>query len=207
MRIMFQLTCLILLSQSVYADQVLWSYPLDQLPPGWSVTAGEWDFEPDGAHSLAVAAAFETQWNELLSGQLVIPPGTDSISISAQQYSVTWETPAENTFSFTRMVLFINGGSNIYWNVSQNQTDSLPIFVVPPAAAGDTLTVQLLCVASSFPDPPFPPPGEPQATAGFHIWEFVVTAYGNLDLEAGTWASLKRHGHPGPNFTRQTGSH
>lgn len=207
MRVVFPLTCLILSSISAYADQVLWSYPLDQLPPGWSVTGGEWTFEPDGVHSLAEAAAFETQWNELLSEQLVIPPGTDSISISAQQHSVTWETQAGNTFSFTRMVLFINGGSNIYWNVSQNQTDSLPIFVVPPAAAGDTLTVQLLCVATSFPDPPFPPPGELQATADFHIWDFVVTAYGNLDLEAVTWASLKRHRHPGEAFTRQTGSH
>jgi hypothetical protein len=200
------LTCL-LLSQITRADQVLWNYPLDQLPPGWSVAGGEWAFEPDGAHSQAAAAAFENQWNELLSEQLVIPPGTDSISISAQQYSVTWETQAANTFSFTRMVLFINGGSEIYWNVSQNVTDSLPIFVVPPATAGDTLTVQLLCVAISDPEPPYPPPGEVQATADFHIWDFVVTAHGSLDLDTVTWASLKRLDHRGTKAGRQTGSH
>jgi len=206
-RFAFPLTLTIMLSLGAHADQVIWSYPLDQLPPGWSITEGEWTFGSEGAHSQAVAAAFETQWNELLSEQLVIPPGTDSISISAQQYSVTWETQAENTFSFTRMVLFINGSSNIYWNVSQNQTDSLPIFVVPPAAAGDTLTVQLLCVATSFPDPPVPPPGEPQATADLHIWDFVVTAYGDLELEAATWASLKRLGHHAPTPARPAGSH
>lgn len=207
MRIALPVTFGLVLCRSVSADQVLWSYPLDQLPPGWSVTAGQWTFGSDGAHSHAEAAAFETEWDELLSGELVLPPGTDSVGISAQQYSVTWETQAENTFSFTRMVLFINGVSNIYWNVSQNQTDSLPIFVVPPAAAGDTLTVQLLCVATSFPEPPVPPPGVPQATADLHIWDFVVTAYGSLELEAATWASLKRNGTARFNPVQPTGSH
>lgn len=88
------------------------------------------------------------------------------------------------------MVLFINGDSNIYWNVSGNITDSIPIFVVPPAAAGDTLIVQLLCVATSFPDPPVPPPGL-QATADFHLWDFLVTAYGGIGLEPSSWGSIK----------------
>lgn len=207
MRISLPLACLPLLFSGTRADLVLWNYPLDQLPPGWSVTGGEWSFESDGAHSHAEAAAFETQWNELLSEPLVLPPGTDSVGIFAQQFSVTWETQAANTFSFTRMVLFINGSSNIYWNVSQNQTDSLPIFVVPPAAAGDTLAIQLLCVATSFPDPPFPPPGELQATADFHIWDLFVTAYGSLDLQPATWASLKRTGFTGRAFVGRPGSH
>lgn len=207
MRVFLSFACTLLICRGTSADQVLWSYPLDQLPPGWTVTGGEWTFESDGAHSHAEAAAFETQWNELLSEPLVLPPGTDSVGISAQQFSVTWETQAENTFSFTRMVLFINGASNIYWNVSQNQTDSLPIFVVPPAAAGDTLAIQLLCVATSFPDPPFPPPGEPQATADFHIWDLVVTAYGSLDLQPATWASLKRKDVTGRAFVGRSASH
>lgn len=175
---------------SVHADQILWSYSLDELPPGWGVTSGEWSFQPDGAHSYAEAALYETQWNELVSGSLVLPMGTDSISISAQQYSVTWETDASNTFSFNRMVLFINGESGIYWNVSGNITDSLPVFVIFPALAGDTLEIHLICAATSFPDPPIPPPGV-QATADFHIWDFVVTAYGSIGLDPASWGGIK----------------
>jgi len=176
------------------ADQVLWSYPLTELPPGWTVTEGVWSFEADGAHSDAYVEAFQIDWNVLFSDTLVLPPGTDSISISASQYSVTWETDATSTFSFNRMVLLINGVGGIYWNVSGNVTSSDPIFVVPLAAAGDTVVVQLVCGASSYPDPPLPPPGQPQATADLHIWDFVVTAYGNLGLDQATWGAIKQEG-------------
>lgn len=180
------------LSGATRADLILWEYSMEDLPPGWTVTGGEWWFQDDGAHSHAEAEAFQEQWNELVSDQLVLPPGTDSVSIAAGQYSVTWETSEEGTFSFTRMVLEVNGDQGIYWNVSGNQTDSLPIFEVPPAAAGDTLTVHLICAAISFPDPPPPPPGELQAYADFHLWNFVVTAYGDLDLDLATWGAIKR---------------
>jgi hypothetical protein len=183
---------LAVLAWTIRADLVLWEYAMDDLPPGWTVTGGDWWFQADGAHSHAEAEPFQEQWNELVSNPLVLPPGTDSVSIAAGQYSVTWETSREGTFSFTRMVLSVNGSQGIYWNVSGNQTDSLPIFVVPPAVAGDTLVVHLICAAVSFPDPPPPPPGELQAYADFHLWDFVVTAYGDLDLPSTTWASIKR---------------
>ncbi len=175
------------------ADQVLWDYSLSEIPPGWQVVAGQWEFLPDGAHSEAAAEAYETDWNDLQSALLVLPPGTDSVSISAQQTSATWETELPNTFSLCRMNLGINGQYNIYWNVSAGASDSTPIFVVPPASAGDTLKVILLCSAICDPPPPTPPPGPgPQSTAVFHIWNFVVTAYGDIaDLESSTWASIK----------------
>ncbi len=184
---------LLLLPGISLADQVLWNYSLAELPPGWAIISGEWEFLPDGARSDAVAEAYETDWNELWSDLLILPGGTDSISIAAEQYSVTWRIEQPNTFAFTRMVLNINGESGIYWNVSLGQTDSLPIFVVPGAAAGDTVRVILFCTAVCDPPPPNPPPGPgPQATSDFHIWNFVVTAYGDIaDLEPATWASIK----------------
>lgn len=185
---------LVMIVSTAAAEQVLWDYPMTELPPGWLIYRGEWTFEPDGAHSDAVAAIYEEDWNELWSDELVLPPGTDSVTISAGQYSVTWETALPNTFSFCRMVLTINGINEIYWNVSGGITDSLPISVVPPASAGDTLRVNLLCVAISDPDPPSPSPGlEPQATADFHLWDFSITAHGDIQtLERDTWAGLKR---------------
>lgn len=182
------------LSGASFADLVLWDFSMNELPPEWEVIDGEWSFESDGAHSHAEVVAYQAQWNELVSNQLILPPGTDSVSIAANQFSVTWETAAENTFSLARMVLSINGNSGIYWNNSQNQTDSLLIFVVPPASAGDTLIVHLICAANSFPEPPPPPPGEVQAYADFHVWDFIVTAYGDLEHGAATWALIKRVG-------------
>lgn len=185
------LCCLTGLASAASADQVLWDYAMDELPPGWQVIAGDWQFISDGAHSFADAVAYEMDWNELMSDTLVLPPGTDSVSIAAQQYSVTWETPLVETFSLTRTVLSINGENEIYWNVSQNATDSLPIFVVPPASAGDSVVIYLICAANSSPPPPPPPPSELQATADLHIWDLVVTAYGQLDLENTTWGAIK----------------
>lgn len=183
--------CLCCLASGSHADQVLWSYALDELPPGWQVVSGQWQFLPDGSHAFADAAAYEIDWNKLVSDTLVLPPGTDSISIAAQQYSVTWETSLEETFSLTRMVLSINGEEEIYWNVSQNVTDSLPIFVIPPAAAGDRVVMHFYCGANSFPPPPPPPPLDLQATADFHLWNLVVTAYGSAYLESATWGAIK----------------
>jgi hypothetical protein len=188
MRVCSCLSCLAVLAS---ADQVLWDYPMDALPPGWQVLTGDWEFLADGAHSFADAVAYEIEWNELMSDTLVLPPGTDSISISAQQYSITWETPLDETFSLTRMVLSINGEEGIYWNVSQNVTDSLPILVVPPASAGDALVIHLICAANSFPPPPPPPPLEVQATADFHLWDLVVTAHGQVELESASWGAIK----------------
>lgn len=185
------LCCLAGLASAASAEQVLWDYAMDELPPGWQVVAGDWQFVADGAHSFADAVAYESDWNELVSDTLVLPPGTDSISIAAQQHSITWETPLGDTFSMTRMVLSINGVNGIYWNVSQNATDSLPIFVVPEASAGDEIVIHLICAANSFPPPPPPPPLDLQATADFHVWDFVITAYGQLDLDTTTWGAIK----------------
>lgn len=187
------LALILILLSAVYADQVIWDYSLSTLPPGWEVFEGEWTFEPDGAHSDASAGLYEIDWNELRSVQLVLPEGTDSISISASQNSLTWETALPGTFSFARMALQINDQGFISWNNSAG-ADTLPIFVIPPgAAAGDTVRVDLLCSAVCWPDPaPDVLEKQVQATADFHIWDFVLTAYGDITaLTPSTWGSIK----------------
>jgi hypothetical protein len=177
------------------ADQVIWDYSLSELPPGWEIIEGEWVFQPDGAHSDASAGFFEHDWNELRSPELVLPEGTDYITITADQTSLAWASGASGTFAFARVVLQINGNGFIYWNNSSG-ADSLPIFIIPDdTAAGDTVRVDLLCVAISWPETAASTPlhrGQPQASADFHIWDFVLTAYGDIStLTPSTWGAIK----------------
>jgi hypothetical protein len=187
------------LMQPTEADQILWDYSLTELPPGWEVFLGEWDFQPDGAHSDASAGFFEEDWNELRSPELVLPEGTDSIGIEAGQASESWTSGAAGTFAFARMVLTVNGQGFIVWNNSSG-IDSLPIFVVPAgAAAGDTIRIDLLCVAISWPET-VPRGGagrQQQSYAIFHVWDFVLTAYGDVAaLAPSTWGSVKTLSYP-----------
>jgi len=177
------------------ADQVLWDYSLTELPPGWEIIEGEWIFQPDGAYSDAVAGYFEHDWNELRSPDMVLPEGTDSFSIALNQTSLAWASGAPGTFAFARMVLQINGEGFISWNNSAG-ADSLPIFVIPDGtAAGDTVRVELLCVAISWPETTASSAayrGQPQASADFHIWDFVLTAYGDIStLAPSSWGAIK----------------
>jgi len=196
MRPLYIFSLIAILSGEALTDQVLWSYSMSEIPPGWYINDGIWTFEPDGAHSSAAVYLFETVWNDLRSNPLILPPGTDSVGVSAGEVSATWESDLLETFSLARVYATVNGTGGIYWNVSGGDSDSLPISFVIPAVAGDTIAFQLVCAATCNPPPPIPQPEPgPQATATFQIRDFVVTAYGNITgLEPATWGSIKAHG-------------
>ena len=165
------------------ADQILWQYYLDEIPPGWTAQY-HWFFNPEGMRCKLGHTGPGYEYYDVLTDTLVVPEGTDSLTLSVQQEYSAWEYLA----SIGAYIHYWTDTTSwvTLWELTGSGNDSIPIFEsISSLAVGTEITFRFRGAASS---------GSQYASAELDwlLYGLILTAHGDIQgLTPSTWGAIK----------------
>jgi hypothetical protein len=188
MRIITRTLCILLCLHSSSVSEILWTYSLSQLPPGW--THRDFQF-----YSLASTYLYVWESGPLAYGANYLQTdsewevsGWDSLVIDVSQ-SVEILNGGGSTHGYIQLLGVINGSPEVLWershSVSGTFVDSTPIHgSLSGFVPGDRVCFMF----------------KASAIAGMYssvkiwwsLWDATLSAYGEASLDQSTWAEIKQ---------------
>lgn len=181
----YYIIALLVMSSASFGDAVVWNYDLTYLPDGWSADS-YWNFSSFGANlSLYASGPYEYVTGNLYTDCIMIPDNCDSIILYVEQDLEVWWWGE----GFARVRVRYRNNDMVWhylWSGGPIETDPLVLSVPPYSGQGLCFWFFGSASGGSLNN-------EGGGSVSWRLWDLTLTFYGeNLELEATTWASIKR---------------